>query len=484
MISFSFKVFLSLNVGVSFHVDGAKEIVSAGHKATLLCSHPDYIIKDCTFVSPLRKEYQIDKDTKYEDGRLHCHCNETSSLKQMTHHCGIVIENVLEKDEGTWKCNMDLVDKQSTNSHRINKVIDLNIRNRRQSSIRQRRNKRKRRDDRFSLYGGHGDEYGSGSGFGPDEDEIPRGPITISRGEVAQTIYDWTLVKTVAFDFKIKSRSRGRRSIAVLSDIGGYRCCSLRNAMFSVMIGWRRLILSIYGRPRIKLALLLRSWYRVEVHQGPPKDGERLITVDVNGKSLMSKEINEVTGLVRLFTSPNMGLKPAVGIIRAVTIIANEAEEYGTTTVKTTTINPDNIFLHADLLFDYYKVKIAHGTRMVAGTVRTFCELAGMKAVCTAGPGCSLNTAHCVNTPLSEATNCLYAMEGMSKVLCGRGYTGRGVSQCKQMDRIFSDLPPSKEYAFLDCGIVDEKYCAYGPTVTSLDGPKAFYGYCAKGRKH
>ena len=103
--------------------------------------------------------------------------------------------------------------------------------------------------------------------------------------------------------------------------------------------------MSIYGRPRIKLTLFLQSWYRVEVHQGPSKDGEvrvlrhhhmslsfslkRLITVDVNGKSLMSKEINEVTGLVRLFTSPNRGMKPADGIIRAVTIIANEAEEYG-----------------------------------------------------------------------------------------------------------------------------------------------------------
>ena len=54
---------------------------------------------------------------------------------------------------------------------------------------------------------------------------------------------------------------------------------------------------------------------------------QRLLTVDVNGKSLMSKEINEVTGIVRLFTSPNKGMQPAKGIIRAVTIIANE--EYG-----------------------------------------------------------------------------------------------------------------------------------------------------------
>ena len=64
-----------------------------------------------------------------------------------------------------------------------------------------------------------------------------QGPIKISRGEVAQTIYDWILVKTVAFDFKITSRSRGRRSIAVLSDIGGYRCCSIGNAMFSIYLG-------------------------------------------------------------------------------------------------------------------------------------------------------------------------------------------------------------------------------------------------------
>ena len=78
------------------------------------------------------------------------------------------IENVLEKDGGTWKCNMDLVDKQS-NSHTINKVIDLNIRNRRESP------KKKRRNDPFSLYGSYGDD-GSGSGSGPgDEDEIPRG---------------------------------------------------------------------------------------------------------------------------------------------------------------------------------------------------------------------------------------------------------------------------------------------------------------------
>ena len=183
----------------------------------------------------------------------------------MKHHCGLVIENVLERDQGTWECNLKLMDEKSS-IHTINKVIDLNVRNRRQSSKHHQRDKKKRRGDQFSLNGGNGDLYGSGDGSGDGYgDEVSRGllqtqlcfrfkiiknyfnpfqgPITISRGEVAQTIYDWILVKTVAFDFKITSRSRGRRFIAVLSDIGGYRCCSIRNAMFSVFLGNQTLLL-------------------------------------------------------------------------------------------------------------------------------------------------------------------------------------------------------------------------------------------------
>lgn len=101
--------------------------------------------------------------------------------------------------------------------------------------------------------------------------------------------------------------------------------------------------MSIYGQPRKKLKLRLRSWYRIEVHQGSSEEGKvvrikkhrmssnftfkRLITVDVNGKPMMSKEINEVTGILRLFTSPYRGMKPAKGIIRAVKIIVSD--EYG-----------------------------------------------------------------------------------------------------------------------------------------------------------
>ena len=90
----------------------------------------------------------------------------------MSHHCGLVIENVLQKDEGTWQCNLDLLDRKS-NFHTFKKVIDLKVNKRRKR--RQQRNQRRRRKDRFSLYGGYGDEYGSGEGSGSGGDEVSRG---------------------------------------------------------------------------------------------------------------------------------------------------------------------------------------------------------------------------------------------------------------------------------------------------------------------
>ena len=117
----------------------------------------------------------------------------------------------------------------------------------------------------------------------------------------------------------------------------------------------------------------------------------------------MSKEINEVTGILRLFTSPQRGMKPADGIIRAVTIITSE--EYATT-IKTTTTNPNHILLYTDPSFEYYKVKIAPGTTMVQVTTLT-CALAGMKAVCSGPPSCynHNNAGRCVHTPLEDVKN-------------------------------------------------------------------------------
>ena len=76
----------------------------------------------------------------------------------MSHHCGLVFENILQRDEGIWKCKMNLKDQYS-NTQSFKKVIDLKV------------NKRKRRGDtHFGYSGGYANvEFGSGDGSGDDE---------------------------------------------------------------------------------------------------------------------------------------------------------------------------------------------------------------------------------------------------------------------------------------------------------------------------
>ena len=76
----------------------------------------------------------------------------------MSHHCGLVFENILQRDEGIWKCKMNLKDQYS-NTQSFKKVIDLKV------------NKRKRRGDTHLGYsGGYANvEFGSGDGSGDDE---------------------------------------------------------------------------------------------------------------------------------------------------------------------------------------------------------------------------------------------------------------------------------------------------------------------------
>ena len=117
------------------------------------------------------------------------------------------------------------------------------------------------------------------------------GPFPIIRGEVAKIIHDWGSTRTVAFEFKINSRSRGRRKItvlsslllsswallsgrrmiAVLSDLGGNRCCSYRNALFSVSLGSQTLswaweiTCDILFRVIVKIEIL--KWLHLLVRQ-------------------------------------------------------------------------------------------------------------------------------------------------------------------------------------------------------------------------
>ena len=70
---------------------------------------------------------------------------------------------------------------------------------------------------------------------------------------------------------------------------------------------------------------------------------------------------------------------------------------------------PENAeLLYTDSQFEYYKVTVAKGTRMISGAVTDTCRAACMEAVCvcTAGGGCwHYNKDMCIVTPLSHACN-------------------------------------------------------------------------------
>ena len=45
-----------------------------------------------------------------------------------------------------------------------------------------------------------------------------------------------------------------------------------------------------------------------------------MITVAINGVTMSSKEIDQVSGTAHLYTSPQLGFPPAVGLIRQAAI--------------------------------------------------------------------------------------------------------------------------------------------------------------------
>ena len=71
--------------------------------------------------------------------------------------------------------------------------------------------------------------------------------------------------------------------------------------------------------------------------------------------------------------------------------------------------------LHSDSTFDYFKVKVEAGVRMVEGATTTVCEKIGMSAVCQGPSGCNYNDeSKCRVTPVSDT--CGSNMGGISKV--------------------------------------------------------------------
>ena len=74
-----------------------------------------------------------------------------------------------------------------------------------------------------------------------------------------------------------------------------------------------------------------------------------------------------------------------------------------------------SIKLHSDSTFDYYKVEVEAGVKMVEGATSTVCQNVGMKAACMGPSGCRYtDESKCQATPLEAY--CSYTMQGISEV--------------------------------------------------------------------
>ena len=68
---------------------------------------------------------------------------------------------------------------------------------------------------------------------------------------------------------------------------------------------------------------------------------------------------------------------------------------------------PENAeLLYTDSQYEYYKVTVAKGTRMIKGKVPETCEAAGLRAVCPGSTSCQFtDQTKCDITPLSISSS-------------------------------------------------------------------------------
>ena len=125
--------------------------------------------------------------------------------------------------------------------------------------------------------------------------------------------------------------------------------------------------------------------------------------------------------------------------------------------------------LYTDASYNYYKVAVADGTPLMAGTVPHTCQEAGMEAVCPGPADCSTSSSRCIVTSLS--TECYYHMRPISVQICDN----EDPRECPELQGMFSYMNNFNSYG--ECGIVGDEWCAHGRDYVS--GDPVYFAYCA-----
>jgi len=140
-----------------------------------------------------------------------------------------------------------------------------------------------------------------------------------------------------------------------------------------------------------------------------------------------------------------------------------------------TPLFPGVFKLHSDSQFEYYKVAVDSGVRMLEGATVTACRKYGLEAACTGFSGCVYNDeSKCQVVPIEPY--CGYnPMRGLSKAICDGNTDSR---KCAKLEGVFGYMKGSSEG---DYGVVGGDWVA-GEEHTSGEGAKTFFAYCAKAR--
>jgi len=140
----------------------------------------------------------------------------------------------------------------------------------------------------------------------------------------------------------------------------------------------------------------------------------------------------------------------------------------------TTAALPYELLYSADG-WEYYKVPVKSGERLVEGKVPETCRAAGqgLEAVCAGPEDCRhTDTNSCSLTPLS--TECYRPMRPLSQILCNTD----NLPDCDVMNGLFNYY--GLDYYYGECGAIkDHHWCAHGKNyVSGEDG--SLYAFCAR----
>ena len=119
--------------------------------------------------------------------------------------------------------------------------------------------------------------------------------------------------------------------------------------------------------------------------------------------------------------------------------------------------------------YNYYKVAVASGTRLLEGVVPDTCKEAGMDAVCGGDASCQFTSNLCMDTPLSSGCSIHTLLQPITEQICNV----TNPRKCQELERLFVY---ANDWSVGDAGVLGGSYPAQGKNVVAGDNDT--FAYC------